>query len=144
MTMQVYSAAEFTCTIGAIKIDQGALGPDDAYKLTQNTKAYKLRSGVGGGKTRSQTLNPDYILTVKVRQTDPVNSALSALHNLDKVTPGGSGIVPVYLADRLGNLAVVETEAFIDGDPEMTAGAEEGDLEWTVVLPSPKVFMGGH
>jgi len=142
--MQVYSAAEFTCNLGGIEIDQSALGPDDFLKLTQNDKAYKLRSGIGGGKTRSQTKKPSYTLTIKVRQTDPVNTSLSFLHNLDKQTPGGAGIVPLYVKDRLGNLAVVETEAFIDGDPEMTAGAEEGDLEWSVILPSPDVVMGGH
>jgi hypothetical protein len=142
--MQTYGAAEFTCNLGGIEIDQSALGPDDFLKLTQNTKAFKLRSGIGGGKTRSQTKHPDYTLTIKIRQTDPTNTLLSALHNLDKLTSGGSGIVPCYVKDRLGNLAIIETEAFIDGDPEFTAGAEEGDLEWTVILPSPNVLMGGH
>ena len=144
MALQNYSAAEFTCNLGGIEIDQGARGPDDFLKLTQTTKAYKLRSGIGGGKTRSQTKLPDYELVITIRQTDPINSALSALHNLDKVTPGGAGIVPLYIKDRLGNLAVVETEAFIDGDPDFTANAEEGDLEWHVILPSPIVFIGGH
>lgn len=142
--MQTFCAAEWTVNLGGIEIDQGALGPDDFLKLTQTDKAFKLRSGIGGGKTRSQTKKPSYTLVIKVRQTDPVNSSLSFLHNLDKKTPGGAGIVPLYVKDRLGNCAVVETEAFIDGDPEVTVGAEEGDLEWTVILPSPDVFVGGH
>lgn len=140
--MEVYSAASHTCNLGGIEVDQGALGPDDFLTLTQNAPAFKLREGVGGGKTRSQTLSPSYTLKIKVRQTAPINSKLSALHNLDKQT--NAGVVPLYIADRDGNFAVVETEAFIEGDPEFKAGAEEGDLEWSVILPNPTVFMGGH
>ncbi len=140
--MEVYSAAEFTCNLGGIEIDAGALGPDNFLTLTQNSPAFKLREGVGGGKTRSQTKSPSYTLKIKVRQTAPVNTKLSVLHILDKNT--NAGIVPLYIKDRLGTYAVTEAEAFIEGDPEHVAGAEEGDLEWTVILPAPTVLMGGH
>src|SRR5512142_2287500 len=122
--MQVFSAADWTVNLGGIEIDQSAIGPDDCLKSTQNDKAFKLRSGIGGGKTRSQVKKPSYTLTIKIRQTDPVNTSLSFLHNLDKKTPGGAGIVPCYVKDRLGNMAVIESEAFIDGDPEVGVGAE--------------------
>jgi hypothetical protein len=140
--MNVWSAAEHTVNIGGIEVDMGALGPDNFLTLTQNAPTFTLREGVGGGKTRSERKSPSFTLAVKVRQTDPVNSRLSALHELDKAS--GSGIVTLYVSDRLGNLKMVEAEAFIEGYPEVSVAAEEGDLEWNVILPAPTVFVGGH
>jgi hypothetical protein len=142
--MQVWSAAEHTVNLGGIEIDQSALGPDNFLTLTQNSPTYKLREGIGGGKTRSETKSPSFTLKIKIRQTDPVNSKLSALHELDKLTSGGAGVVPLYVADRLGNMKLAEAEAFIEGYPETGVAAEEGDLEWVIILPAPTVFLGGH
>lgn len=144
MTVQVYASSEHTVNLGGINIDQGAQGPDDFVSLKKITKTFTLREGVGGGVTRSFNASEAYECTVKIRQTDPINSALMALHLLDKATAGGVGLVPFYLEDRLGNSKVVDTQAFIESTPDLNVGPEEKDVEWIIILPSAKVFVGGH
>ena len=144
MTVQVYSSADHTLNLGGINVDQGAQGPDNFVALKKTTKTFTVREGVGGGVTRSFNASEVYECTVKIRKTDPVNSALMALHVLDKATSGGVGLVPFYLEDRLGNSKVVDTQAFIESTPDLEVNAEETDVEWIVILPTAKVFVGGH
>lgn len=144
MGVQVYSSAEHTVTLGGINIDQGAQGPDDFVSIKKITKTFTLREGVGGGVTRSENKSEAYECTVKIRQTDPVNTKLMALHLLDKNKSGGVGLVPFYLEDRLGTSKVVDAQAFIESCPDLNVGPEEKDVEWIILLPTAKVFVGGH
>ena len=144
MTTQVWSAADVTVNLGGIEIDEDAIGPDDFVTIEQVAPDFKLRKGIGGGATRSQTKKPAKKITVKVRQCAAVNTALSALLNLDRITPGGAGIVPIYVKDRNGNFVFEDTEAFIEGDPTWKASAEEGDIEWVIYASSPNQLTGGH
>lgn len=142
--MYTYSASDVTFNFGGILVDRGDLGPEKFVTVTQNEKTFKLRKGIGGRSCRSEQKDPSYTIKVNIPQTSPAHTLLSAFHNLDKVTPGGTGIVPCYIADRNGNHKFATVEAFIDGDPEVAYGAEEGDLEWTIIAGSAKQLVGGH
>jgi hypothetical protein len=144
MATQVFSASGYTCNFGGILVDRGELGPDKFITITQNEPAFKLRKGIGGRSTRSEQKNPSYTLKINLPQTSQVHTQLSTLHNLDKNADGGVGILPLYIADRNGNHKFVSTEAFIEGDPEVSVGAEEGDLEWTIIVCSAEQLVGGH
>ena len=144
MATEVYSASDITCNFGGIAIDRTALGPEKFLTITQNEKAFKHRKGIGGRSCRSEQKDPSYTIKVNIAQTSEFHTLLSAFHNLDKNTPGGTGIVPFYIADRNGNHKFASTEAYIDGDPEITYAAEEGDLEWTIIAGSAMHLVGGH
>lgn len=144
MATEVYCAADYTCNFGGIAIDRTALGPEKFITITQNEKAFKHRKGIGGRSCRSEQKDPSYTVKVNIAQTSDFNDQLSAFHNADKLAPGGVGIVPFYIADRNGNHKFASTEAYIDGDPEVTVAAEEGDVEWTIIVGSAIHFVGGH
>ena len=144
MATEVYCAANVTCNFGGIAIDRSALGPEKFITITQNEKTYKHRKGIGGRSCRSEQKDPSYTIKINIAQTSEYNGLLSAFHNVDKLAPGGAGIVPFYIADRDGNFKFASTEAYIDGDPEVSFNAEEGDLEWTIIAGSAKHFVGGH
>jgi hypothetical protein len=144
MTMQVWSAADISVNFGGLEIDEDQIGPDDFLTVEQLAPDFKLRKGIGGGATRSQLKHPAKKVTIKVRQCGDINSKLSAVLNLDRVTPGGAGVVPFSAKDRNGNFVLVDTEAFIEGDPAWKAAAEETDVEWVIYLTSPDQFTGGH
>ena len=144
MTVQVYSCSDVTVNFGGILIDRADMGPETLVTITQDQKAFKPRKGIGGRTCRSEQKDPSYTVKVNIPQTSAVHDLLSALHNLDKATPGGTGIVPLYIADRNGNAKFVSTEAFIDGDPEQKYGDEEGDWEWTIIAATAENFVAGH
>jgi hypothetical protein len=144
MTLQVWSAADVSVNFGGIEIDEDQIGPDDFVTVEQLAPDFKLRKGIGGGATRSQMKHPAKKVTVKVRQCGSVNSDLSAVLNLDRTVPGGAGIVPFAIKDRNGNFVLADLEAFIEGDPNWKAAAEESDVEWVIYCASPDQFTGGH
>jgi hypothetical protein len=144
MATAVYSAAGYTLNFGGILVDRGELGSGKFITITQNEPAFKIKKGIGGRTTRSEQKNPSYTVKVNLDQTSKVNDLFSAVHNLDKNTDGGVGILPLYIADRNGNHKFVSAEAFIEGDPEVSVDAEVGDLEWTIIVCSAEQFVGGH
>jgi hypothetical protein len=144
MTLQVWSAADYSLNFGGIEMDEDAIGPDSFFEVEQLAPDFKLRKGIGGGATRSQMKHPACKVTVHLRQCAGVNSVLSALLNLDRITPGGIGAVPLTGKDRNGNYALLDTAAFIEGSPPWKVAAEEGDVDWVIICPSPDQFTGGH
>jgi hypothetical protein len=141
---QVYSASEHTFSFGGISIDQGAQGGDDFLTCTKISETFTLREGIGGGTTRVYNPSKAWSVKAKIRQTDPVNTTLMALHLLDQKTAGGVGMVPAYIADRLGNSKMVDTQAFIVKAPDLKAAKDESDNEWEFIFPTAEVFIGGH
>ena len=144
MTLQVWSAADVSVNFAGVEIEGDQIGPDDFVTVEQLAPDFKLRKGIGGGATRSQMKNPAKKVTIKVRQCAAVNSALSAILNLDRTVAGGTGVAPIAIKDLNGNFMLVDTEAFIEGDPNWKASAEEGDVEWVLYCASPTQFTGGH
>jgi uncharacterized protein YlxP (DUF503 family) len=144
MTMQVWSAADFSLNFAGIELDEDAIGPDSFFEFEQLEPDYKLRKGIGGGATRSQMKRPGGKLTVHLRQCAAVNTTLSVLHNLDVNTPGGIGVAPIMGKDRNGNYILEDTEAFIEGAPPWKVGKEEGDVDWVIICASPNQLTGGH
>jgi hypothetical protein len=140
----VYSASAITVLAGGIEIDQDNIGTEDFVTEEPQVKAFTVRVGLGGGITYSENKGLWSKVTVKVRQCASVNDKLAALFNLDTRTPGGSGIIPFYLKDRNGNYKFACLQARLESDPGWTAGAEEKDLDWVFLCPTPEKFAGGH
>lgn len=144
MTTQVWSSAEHTFTFGGINIDQGAQGADDFITAEKVSPSFTLKVGAGGGTTRCFDPSKAWLVKVKIRQTDPVNSKLMALHQLDLAESGGVGLVPAYISDRLGTMKLVDTQAYIEVAPKIGVSKEESDYEWSIMFPTAVAFAGGH
>lgn len=140
----VWSAADVTVDAGGIEIDQDNIGTEDFVTEEPQVKAFSLRMGLGGGVTYSQNKGLWSKVTVKVRQCASINDKLAALFALDVRTPGGSGIIPLYIKDRNGNYKFFCAQARLESDPGWTAGGEEKDLDWVFLCPNPEKFAGGH
>lgn len=141
--MEVYDAGAVSVIVGGIPIDREAFGQGDAVKIAPSGPTYKIRKGIGGGASRAR-LYPHTEITLLIRQTSTGNDALSAILTADKAVSGGVGIIPVVIKDRNGKHTLVETQGFIEGEPEVAYGEEEGDLEWKIICPDPTQFVGGH
>jgi hypothetical protein len=141
--LAVYSAAEVTFNFAGIFVDRAAEGTKDFVTIKQSGPVFTVKKGIGGGASRARQY-PHSIVTVSLRQTSRENALLSAVHNLDKATSTGAGIAPLYIADRLGTHKLIETQAFISGDPEVKYGSEEQELDWELICPDPEQFIGSH
>lgn len=141
--MEVYDASAVTVSVAGLTVERAALGQGDAIKTALSGPVYKVRKGIGGGASRARMF-PHGIVTLKIRQTSDYNSKLSAVLALDMATTGGAGVVPVIIKDRNGTHTFLEVEAFIEGQPEVVYGEEEGDVEWVIICPDPTQFVGGH
>jgi hypothetical protein len=144
MTVQVWSSSEHTFTFGGITVDAGAQGSDDFITATKVDPSFTLKVGAGGGTTRCFNPSKAWQVKVKIRQTDPINTALMAVHLLDIKVAKGVGLVPAYCADRLGNMKMVDSQAYIEKAPDISVKKEEGDYEWEFMFPTAEVFAGGH
>jgi len=141
---QVWSGAEISINFAGIDIDADALPEDDALEIEQLEPDFTLKKGLGGGSTRSKVVTPARKATLRLRQCAAVNTTLSVLLNLDRTTPGGSGIAPLLVKDRNGNFKFVATQAFIEGDPKWVVKKEEDVVEWVIMIADAVTLVGGH
>jgi len=144
MASATWSAADVTVIAGTIEVDQDNIGQDDFVTVEPQVKAFTVKVGLGGGSTFAKNQGRWSKVTVKVRQCAAVNNKLAALFNLDFRTPGGAGIVPFSVKDRNGNIVFACIGARLEDQPPWKAGAEEGDLDWVFLCPTPEDFVGGH
>lgn len=140
----VWAGHEVSINFAGIDIDEDALPEDDALEIEQVEPDFKAKKGMGGGTTRSQIKNPLRKVTLRLRQCASVNTTLSALLNIDRITPGGSGIAPLIVKDRNGNFKFLDTQSFIEGDPKWAVKKEEDVIEWTIWSTNVTALIGGH
>lgn len=143
MAVKVYSQDEVSVNIAGNPID-GGRGDDEFISITQNEDDFTAKSGVDGEVTRSRNKNRITRIVLTLQATSASNDILSAIHNLDLKTDGGSGIFPIQVRDRAGTQVFIAPEAWIVKAPDLKFAKESGQTPWLIDCAEPERFDGGH
>ena len=141
--MPAYSADQVFITVGAILIDEG-WADGEFFTLEQNEKTFDAVHSTDGMVTRFRTNNYSAIATIKLIQSSPINIALSAQFNLDRVTPGGAGIVPLLVKDGSGDSIFAAEECWIEQEPNVSYDRNPTSREWVIYCANIKRVDGGN
>lgn len=140
--LKVYGPDEVQIAFGPIAIRGYADG--EFVKIEMNDDAFKLVTGTDGESTRSKTSNRGAKITVTLMQSSDTNGFLSAVHELDKSTPGGPGILPLIVKDSSGTSLYTAPKAWIVKAPTVAFGREPGPREWIFETNAIIRFDGGN
>jgi hypothetical protein len=144
MSMKVYDADRVTLTLGGIIIDSG-LADGEFFKIEMTTEAFSTVVGTDGEVARSKTNDRRAKGSIRVLQSSAGNAALSALHNLDLITPNGAGVVPLFLKDNNSDATLIEAEqCWISKNPSVTYDRGATVREWPFECASAKMLLAGN
>lgn len=139
--MKYYDPKEHSIIFGG---PMSGFADDQMIEIEWDEDAFEDIVGVDGETTRSDNGNNNATAKIKLMQSSNSNDVLSALYNLDKLTPGGAGVVPFTIKDGQGTTLIVAGSAYVKKLPTVTRGKKAGPQEWTIRLVNPKVFIGGN
>lgn len=142
MSAKVYNPKEVVIVFGPIIVTGFADGT--FLSVDFNEDAYSLQVGTDGEGTRSRTNNESATVTFTTMQSSDTNDLLSALHQVDKNTPGGDGIVPLLIKDLQGSSLYAAETAWIKKAPTSEFGREAGPREWTIETDKLVAFIGSN
>jgi len=142
MTVKNYDPKGIALVFAGIPITGYAKGT--FVSISYNEDAFVLSIGADGEGTRAKTNNKSATIEFTLTQSSPSNDLLSAIHNLDQMSPGGDGIGPFLLKDLFGtSLAIAET-AWVRKMPDAGYGPEIGERVWTLETDSLLSNVGGN
>lgn len=126
-----YDVAHCACSFGPVVLD-GGFAPDTMLSVERASEAWD--DVVGCFKDVSRSMENDDRATVKLMmlQTSKKNDRLSALYNLDKNTPGGTGSRVFAYADLGGTTKLGGAQAWIRKAPDQTRAKKIGATEWHI------------
>ncbi len=143
MALKVYAADEVQVVFGGVALTKGQ-ADGEFLKIEQNEDAFTLQMGTDGEGTRSKTNNRSATLTVMLMQTADANDQLSAIHEVDKSTPGGPGVLPFIVKDNSGRALYMAETCWIKKAPPVSFGREAGPREWIFETNSLVRVDGGN
>jgi hypothetical protein len=138
-----YSGSEVSVSVSGIPINSGR-GDGEFVRIEKPDPTFLVKAGVDGEATFYDSRKNIHRVTLTVMQTSDANDILSALHNGDRLSPAGVGIVPLMVKDGLGRSVFVEAEARIEKLPDEAMAEEPGTLEWVFLCPNPQRHVGGN
>jgi hypothetical protein len=127
--LKIYKATEVTLIAVGVLIDSG-FADGEFCKLEMADEAFKTYVCTDGEIVFSDTNNLLAKLTVMLSQSSDSNSRLSAIHELDKRTPGGKGVAPWMLRDRQGTSIYQGRFSRITKAPDVSFAREVQPREW--------------
>lgn len=129
--MKTYNADEVSIIFGGIPIS-GGFADGEFLRIEQNEEAFQTVVGTDGEVTRSKTNNKTARVTIILMQSSTFNAALSALHEADKITPGGTGVVPLLVKNNNGLDLYTAKDAWIVQAPDASFDRTATPREWVV------------
>lgn len=143
MAVKIYDPDQVTIVFGATIIGSG--WADGTFvSVEQDEDAFSLYVGTDGEGTRAKSNNASATITFTLAQSALANDLLSAQYNLDLLTPGGVGVVPLLVKDGSGRSLFAAESAWIQKPPRAEYGREVGTREWTIRTDSLVQFHGGN
>lgn len=114
---RIYDSNQISIMIGPVPI-AGGYADGEFCKIHKNTDDFIMVVGTDGSVTRSNTNDDSHEVTITLMQSASANNALSALRNLDKITPNGAGVGPLLIRDRQGTTVFAAAHCWIAGPPD--------------------------
>lgn len=119
-------------TISIIGVQAGGFAEGEALRIEQDNDDFTDVLGADGEVSRSATYDRRATVTLRLMQTSQINSALSAIRARDLATPGGAGVGPTIIRDRLGNSMYELAESWIAKPPDVSIGTQPSAREWKI------------
>lgn len=102
MSVKTYDPANVAVTVSGVLLSGFPAGTFVSFE--PNTDSFTLTTGCDGESCRSKTNNRSGRLSLTLLQSSESNQVLSALHNIDLVTPNGDGLFPVFIKNLISPL----------------------------------------
>lgn len=131
MGAKVYDADQVSLVFMGIPIESG-YADGEFLTIEQSAQDFDVVVGTDGEVTRSKTNNRHAVIKVKLMQSSSGNTALSALNNLDVLTPGGAGVGPMLVRDRQGTSLYTASKCWIAKPPDVSFDRTATSREWTL------------
>lgn len=136
-----FDLRQTVATLGGVVIEGYSKG--DVITIEQNGDTFNKEEGADGFVDRIKNNATSLTITVKLRQSSPVNDKLSALHIADKLT--NKGILPFAFKDNNGNTLVTAVSAWITKFSNVVNGDEAKEREWVIATGSTYLMnIGGN
>ena len=139
---KVYDSNEVKISIAGIPIE-GGFADGEFCRIEPETEAFTDVVGTDGEVTRSKSNDGRATVTILLMQTAESNAALSALHNQDKNTPGGSGVGRLLIKDLNGATIHEAAQCWIQNRPVANYDREATAREWPIRVADLKDSITG-
>jgi hypothetical protein len=141
--MGAYDLANVKVNFLGLDLSNPGAGSQGFCKITKVDPTYDTQAGVDGFAIFWKKGNKIYDIELTLNQGSAANAALSAIHNVDKKTPGGAGVGPFGVADLNGTSLFVAAQCRILTDPEAEFSNEPKDRVWKLRCIDGEEIVGG-
>jgi hypothetical protein len=139
--LRTYDPDQFFCSLAGIPISGYADG--EWITVEPESPSFDDVVGTDGEVTRSKTNDERATVTIKLMQSSPVNDLLSALHTVDKNSPGGAGVGVFFLQDLQGTFQQSAEKAWISKGPDVALDRTATAREWVIRVAKLVSVHGG-
>ncbi len=143
MTVKIYDSNQVSIMFAGRPIS-GGYADGEFVRVEFSNDGFTKVIGTDGEVTRSKSNDQSARVTISLMQSADANNILSALFNLDVLTPNGAGVAPIYIRDRSG-LSLYEGEsAWIVKMPDSSFDKGPTARQWLIDVANLKAFVGGN
>jgi len=142
--LYLYDPDQILITVAGIPITGFADG--EFCTIERDSDAFQDVVGTDGEVTRSKSNDGRATITIRLMQSSPTNTLLSALHNSDKNAPGGVGVGPFYMQDLsnlVGGTLLVAEKCWIAKAPDSSWDRTPTEREWKIRVAKLDGLDGG-
>jgi len=129
--VKTYDADQVVLVVGGFTIDSG-FADGEFLRIEQESDDFTDVVGTDGEVARSKTNDRRATISVLLMQTASGNQALSALSNLDRLTPNGAGIAPLLIQDGNGDTLYEAASCWVQKPPDASFDRAATTREWTL------------
>lgn len=130
---KVYDADAVEIIVAGFPIDSG-FADGEFLRIEQESDDFTDVAGTDGEVARSKTNDRRATATIILMQTSAGNQVLSALSNLDRLTPNGAGIAPFLVRDGNGDTLYEAASAWVMRPPNVSFDRAATNREWQIRL----------
>jgi hypothetical protein len=134
-----YSLANLVLFFGGLI--PGGFGEGDAFTIEPVSPSWLATEGVDGSVAFSDTGSRLYMVKINLLQTSPMNSAMSAIYNVQALTKLA---LPVAFKDTLGADKFKADAGVIQQMPNVARGSKASSQEWPILAAGCDLFLGGN
>lgn len=127
--VKTYDADQVQLSVAGFAIEAG-FADGEFLRIEQEADDFTDIAGTDGEVARSKTNDRRATITILLLQTSVSNQALSALSNLDRLTPNGAGIAPFRAV--IGDSTYVASSCWVMKPPDISMDREATTREWTL------------
>ena len=141
MAAKYYSLKDHSVIFGPVILS--GWGESGGVDIAYDEDAFALTVGADGQGTRAANSIRAATITLSLMASSEVNAALSALHDLDRLTPGGAPST-FFLQDRNGTTVYAAATAWIQKMPDDSRGKAVGERQWVIRTDNLAGVAGGN